>query len=131
MIPTYGQSSPNVVLKNSSDTISKEDSHIYANPFPDEILNTTILKEMESGKEITLKEMLLKYKDQPLYLDFWASWCGGCRMDIKNSKEMKKLLANNGIQYIYMSGQQRTRLEKSGSNRWCSHQSVYVNKRDE
>ena len=38
------------------------------------------------GKEITLSD----YRGKYVFLDFWASWCGPCRMEMPNMQELYK-----------------------------------------
>lgn len=70
---------------------------------PDDILSNTFLEEFDTKKQISLKELLAKYPDQPLYIDFWANWCSACRIDIANSKESKEYLKTKNTAYIYLS----------------------------
>jgi len=72
-------------------------------PLPDSVLNHKYLRSFNNNKRITLKELLEHFKGKALYLDFWASWCGPCRMDISHSHRAKQYLAKKNITYIYIS----------------------------
>lgn len=77
----------------------------YANrtlALPDSVLTGTRFRDAEGG-ELTLGELLARYEGQPLYLDFWASWCTGCLLDMERSANAKAWLQEQGIAYLYVS----------------------------
>ncbi len=85
-------------IKNSKEYF------LYLNhPFPDNVLDQTILVSIYSKNKITLRELMQKYYGQPIYFDFWASWCDACRNDIHDSGDAKQLFKDKGINYIYLS----------------------------
>jgi len=87
------------------DYIEKGNDYISSltNQFPDSVLSNTLLISFQDDKKISLKDFLKKHEGKSLYFDFWASWCAPCLNDIKDSKEVKNLLAKNEIEYIYIS----------------------------
>ena len=76
---------------------------IIGKPLPLRVLNKTILLDYAYGVELSLAKILEKYKNKPVYIDLWASWCKPCRDDIANSAAGKKLLYDNNIAYLYFS----------------------------
>lgn len=70
---------------------------------PEEVSANTVLTPYGSSSTITFKELLDSLKGKVLYIDFWASWCSPCKMDIANSAESKKYLEEQGIVYLYFS----------------------------
>lgn len=60
----------------------------------------TLLKDSQ-GNTITLKELLNKYKGHASYVDFWASWCAPCRLEMPKSLTASKKYTN--IKFIYIS----------------------------
>jgi len=85
--------------------IRKADTYytMINHPFPDSVLTHTYLRTYSGNKKITLKELLNRYKGKALYLDFWASWCSPCRIDIAHSHQAKQYLAKKHVAYIYIS----------------------------
>jgi peroxiredoxin len=51
------------------------------------------------GKEVVLSEL----KGKVIYLDFWATWCLPCLMQMKNSKSWKAKFKNKDIVFLYLS----------------------------
>lgn len=72
-------------------------------PFPDDALQQTMLRTYYAEQQMTLAELLGQFEGQPLFIDFWASWCSGCIMDIQQSQAAKEYLAGAGVVYIYFS----------------------------
>ena len=52
-----------------------------------------------NGKEVSLEQ----FKGKVVVLDFWATWCGPCRMEIPGYIEMTKKYANEGLVVIGVS----------------------------
>lgn len=72
-------------------------------PFPDDAMQQTMLRTLGSGQQMTLAEVLAQYEGKAVLLDFWASWCSGCIMDIQQSAAVKEYLAGAGVAYLYIS----------------------------
>ena len=52
-----------------------------------------------TGKPLTLKE----FKGKVLLLDFWATWCGPCRIEIPGFIELQKKYADQGFTVVGIS----------------------------
>lgn len=56
------------------------------------------------GKDI-LPAIAANYKGKVALLDFWATWCGPCRMAMKQIDEIKPELAAKGCVFVYITGE--------------------------
>lgn len=51
------------------------------------------------GKQVSLED----FKGKIVYLDFWASWCAPCVMQMKNSTSWKTQFAEEDLVFLYVS----------------------------
>ncbi len=63
--------------------------------------NTSLLYHLKTGKIINWDSLLItnEYK----YIDFWATWCGGCRANLPYSRQIAKEYGSKGLSVIYIS----------------------------
>lgn len=54
-------------------------------------------------KKNSLDEAVSSFKGKRIYIDVWATWCGPCKEEFEHKSELKKLLASNNIEIIYIS----------------------------
>ena len=98
ILSKYGQGTVINELTNSNSTIDK-----------------AILVKMEKQKVVLWNELIADGKIK--YLDFWASWCGGCRLEIPSSKKLKAEYAMKGIDFVYISMDQNGGAWKKASQK--------------
>ena len=53
----------------------------------------------EDGKDVKLSQL----KGKVVYLDFWASWCGPCKMQFPHTKKVKEHFAGKDVAFVYVS----------------------------
>lgn len=65
----------------------------------------TINEAGQVSNEELLPSILAKFRGHTLLVDFWATWCGPCRMANKTMAPMKEELKKEDILYIYITGE--------------------------
>lgn len=76
-------------------------TNVIKKPWPNEILNIKLYDY--NNQAVSFKELLAKYKNAPIVLDHWATWCGPCIDEFTNGKEVVSLLKTKGLQFVYIS----------------------------
>ncbi|MDR3269216.1 MAG: TlpA family protein disulfide reductase [Tannerella sp.] len=71
------------------------------------------MRFVDSYEEInTLAEAIKPFNGKKIYIDVWATWCSPCKEEFKNSEALKKILAENDIQMLYIS------IDKDRDQQW-------------
>lgn len=65
------------------------------------------VKELPTGLhgEDIMKNIIAQYDGRVAIFDFWATWCGPCRMAMKQIDEIKPELQKKGVVFVYVTGE--------------------------
>ena len=81
----------------SQDSLSRED------------IIQNIVKDIDKAPDFTLQALndsiytLSKMKGKVILVNFWATWCGPCRMEIPEFNELYKKYSKNGFEILGVS----------------------------
>lgn len=82
-------------------------SYSQNNPVPKHLVNKAFSEEILKFKLVNLKDELVSlgqileiHKGKIIVLDFWASWCRDCILDVPDSKIVKQKTKNTDFVYI-------------------------------
>lgn len=78
-----------------------DDYRIYTKPIPDYVLKDSVYGYY--GEELTFGELLSQSKNKVVYLDFWASWCGPCLIEMPASEKLTEKYKYRDVDFIYLS----------------------------
>lgn len=65
----------------------------------------TVNEVGEVSNEDLFYSMVSKFKGKVVLVDFWATWCGPCRMAMKQMLPMKEQLKDKDIIYLFIAGE--------------------------
>lgn len=65
----------------------------------------TIHEVPDVSNEDLFTSIISKFKGRVLLVDFWATWCGPCRVANKEMAPMKEDLKDKDIVYLYITGE--------------------------
>lgn len=77
----------------------KRTFEIIERPLPSEILAQSVIDR--NGHSISLNEVLSR--DQVIYVDFWASWCGPCIQEMPTEKDLMSQMKGHKIKFVLIS----------------------------
>jgi thiol-disulfide isomerase/thioredoxin len=69
--------------------------------FTQEALNSVL--ETPEGQKLSLRNILEEKKNLLTYLDFWATWCAPCLMEMSHSRELSQEFKDSNVTFIYIS----------------------------
>ncbi|HTX42394.1 MAG TPA: TlpA disulfide reductase family protein [Acidobacteriaceae bacterium] len=91
LVPADGSGVP------SADEMAA-DADPYSTPLNGQQAANFTLQDL-NGKEVSLAS----YKGKPLVVDFWATWCGPCKIEIPWLEKLQDQYANQGLAIIGIS----------------------------
>lgn len=70
--------------------------------YTESLKNTSHLKEAKDADALW-KELIAPYKGKIIYVDFWGTWCGPCKMQMTYVADIKKQFIGNDIIFMYFA----------------------------
>lgn len=64
----------------------------------------TVCDAPKVPEEELLTALIARHKGKVQFIDFWATWCGGCRQTIKEYEPIKKEIGEDKVAFVYLTG---------------------------
>lgn len=64
----------------------------------------TVCDAPKVPEEELLTALIARHKGKVQFIDFWATWCGGCRQTIKEYEPIKKEIGEDNVAFVYLTG---------------------------
>ena len=95
-LPKFNKDCSNNSYKNYINT-NFGNKNLYARA------GESILLQATSGQKADLMDILKNFKNNVIYINFWASWCTPCRMAMPSLIQLQSQFSNKDIIFLYIS----------------------------
>lgn len=83
------------------------------NDYESSLMPNEPLKGLTDGKEI-FDKIIAPYRGRIIFVDFWGTWCGPCKIDLKNhTHPLHQTLSDLPVTYLYLCNGSKTEAWRS------------------
>jgi len=68
---------------------------------PKDVMLTNMIDS--AGHKLTFKDLMVRFKNKVIVLDFWASWCGACIQRMPDIVKLRKNFSNMDVEFLFLS----------------------------